>query len=148
MALKEQLRLDVADAMRAGDNEKRDTLRLLLAAIKQDEVDSQTVLNDADVQIVLAKQAKQRRESIADYEIAGRFEQAEYEEAELRIIDSYLPQMMRRQEIKEIAAKTIAELSADSPKDIGQVMGRLMPQIKGKADGRLVNEVVRELLQN
>ena len=72
----------------------------------------------------------------------------EYEEAELRIIDSYLPQMMRRQEIKEIAAKTIAELSADSPKDIGQVMGRLMPQIKGKTDGRLVNEVVRELLQN
>ncbi|UCC50400.1 MAG: GatB/YqeY domain-containing protein [Anaerolineaceae bacterium] len=122
-------------------------LRLLLAAIKQVEVDGQTTLDDADVQIILAKQAKQRRESIAEYEAAGRQEQADHEKAELDIIESYLPQMMSRQEVEEIAAQTIADLGADGPKDMGRVMGRLMPQVKGRADGSLVSEVVRDLLQ-
>ena len=148
MTLKEQLRLDMADAMRAGDSEKRDTLRFLLAAIKQVEVDDQLSLDDAGVQAVLAKQAKQRRESIADYEQAGRDDIAISEKGELIIIESYLPQMISREEITEIAAKTIADLGADGPKDTGRVMGSLMPQMKGKADGRLVSEVVRELLQN
>jgi uncharacterized protein YqeY len=148
MTLKEQLRLDMADAMRTGDNEKRDTLRLLLAAIKQVEVDEQQSLDDAGVQTVLAKQAKQRRESIADYERAGRADIADREIAELVIIESYLPQMMSREEITEIANRTIADLGADGPKDTGRVMGSLMPQVKGKADGRLVSEIVRELLQN
>ena len=146
--LKEQLRLDMADAMRAGDNEKRDTLRLLLAAVKQTEIDGQQSLDDAGVQAVLTKQAKQRRESIADYERAGRADLVDSEMAELVIIESYLPQMMSREEITEIATKTIADLGADSPKDTGRVMGSLMPQVKGKADGRLVSEVVRELLQS
>lgn len=147
MAIKEQLRTDMADAMRTGDKEKRDTLRLLLAAIKQVEVDGRTTLDDADVQIILTKQAKQRRESIAEYEAAGRQEQADHEEAELDIIESYLPQMMNRQEVEEIAAQTIADLGADSPKDMGRVMGRLMPQVKGRANGSLVSDVVRDLLQ-
>jgi uncharacterized protein YqeY len=133
--------------MRTGDKEKRDTLRLLLAAIKQVEVDGRTTLDDADVQIILTKQAKQRRESIAEYEAAGRQEQADHEEAELDIIESYLPQMMSRQEVEEIAAQTIADLGADSPKDMGRVMGRLMPQVKGRANGSLVSDVVRDLLQ-
>ena len=148
MTLKEQLRLDMADAMRAGDKVKRDTIRLLLAAIKQVEVDGQQSLDDADVQTVLAKQAKQRRESIADYERAGRADIADLEKAELVIIESYLPQMMSREEITEVATQTIADLGADGPKDTGRVMGSLMPQVKGKADGRLVSEVVRELLKN
>jgi uncharacterized protein YqeY len=147
MTLKEQLRLDMADAMRTGDNEKRDTIRLLLAAIKQTEVDGQKLLDDAGVRTVLAKQAKQRRESIADYERAGRVDLADREKAELVIIESYLPQMMNREEITEIATQTIADLGADGPKDTGRVMGSLMPQVKGKADGRLVSEIVRELLQ-
>lgn len=146
MTLKEQLRLDTADAMREGDNEKRDTLRLLLAAIKQTEVDSQQELDDAGVQLVLTKQAKQRRESIADYEKAGRDDIADLEKAELVIIESYLPQLMTREEITVIAAQTIADLGADGPKDTGRVMGSMMPKVKGKADGRLVNEVVRDLL--
>jgi uncharacterized protein YqeY len=148
MAIKEQLRSDMADAMRAGDKEKRDTLRLLLAAIKQVEVDQRSTLDDTDVQNVLAKQAKQRRESIAEYEAAERQEQANQEKAELEIIKSYLPQMMSRQEVEEIAAQTVVDLGATSPKDMGRVMGRLMPQVKGKADGSMVSEVVRELLQN
>jgi uncharacterized protein YqeY len=148
MMVEEQLRLDMADAMRAGDNEKRDTLRLLLAAIKQTEIDGQKSLDDEGVQAVLTKQAKQRRESIADYEHAGRGDLAEREKAELLIIESYLPQMMSREEITEMATQTIASLGASGPKDTGRVMGSLMPQVKGKADGRLVSEIVRELLQN
>ena len=148
MTLKEQLRLDMADAMREGDNEKRDTLRLLLAAIKQVEVDQQQSLDDSGVQLVLTKQAKQRRESLEDYAKAGRIDLAEQEEAELLIIESYLPQMMSREDIAQAANKTIEELAADGPKDTGRVMGNLMPQLRGKADGRIVSEVVRELLQN
>ncbi len=147
MAIKEHLRADLADAMREGDPEKRNTIRLLLAAIKQTEVDEQRTLDDAGVQAVLMKQAKQRRESIADYEQAGRLDLASQEKAELVIIESYLPQQMSREQIEAAAEKTIADLGASSPKDMGKVMGRLMPALKGQADGRVVNEVVRELLQ-
>ncbi|MEJ2749933.1 MAG: GatB/YqeY domain-containing protein [Anaerolineae bacterium] len=148
MSLKEQLRADMASAMREGDNDKRNTLRMLLAAIKQTEVDDQVTLDDAGVQSVLSKQAKQRRESIADYEKAGRAELAANEQMELTIIESYLPQMMSRAEIKTAAEAVVAKLGVTDMKSMGQVMGQLMPQVKGKADGRIVNEVVRELLQN
>lgn len=147
MNLKEQLRADTAAAMRAGDSDKRNTLRMLLAAVKQVEVDGQKELNDEGVQAVLSKQAKQRRESIVDYEKAGRPEMAANERMELGVIESYLPQMMGRDEIRAIASGVIAGLGDVGMKGMGQVMGQLMPQVKGKADGRLVNEVVRELLQ-
>jgi len=148
MGLKEQLLQDVKDAMRAGDAARRNTLRMLLAAIKQIEVDSRITLDDAGIQSALTKQAKQRRESIADYEKAGRDEMAAQEKAELAVIEAYLPQMMSREEIAALAQTIIAQLGVDSAKGMGQVMGRLMPQVKGKADGRLVNQVVRELLQS
>lgn len=148
MNLKDQLRADMATAMRDGDNDKRNTLRLLLAAVKQTEVDDQVTLDDAGVQVVLTKQAKQRRESIDDYEKAGRAEMAANEKMELTIIESYLPQMMGKEEVKALAAQVIAELGITDMKGMGQIMGRLMPQLKGQADGRIVNEVVRELLQN
>ena len=147
MSLKEQLRADMTAAIREGDTARRDTLRLVLAAIKQAEVDEQATLDDAGVQALLAKQAKQRRESIADYEKAGRPELAAQEAAEVALIESYLPQMMSRQEVEAVAAAVIAESGVTDVKGMGQVMGRLMPRLKGKADGRLVNEVVRDLLQ-
>ena len=148
MSMKETLQKDRITAMREGDTEKRNAVGLLLAAIKQEEIDSQTTLDDAGVTAVLTKQAKQRRESIADYEKAGRPEMAANEQAELAIIESYLPQQMGREEIKAIAAEVVAELDVHDAKGMGQVMGKLMPRLKGQADGRLVNEVVRELLQN
>ncbi len=147
MNLKEQLRADMAMAMRAGNADKRNTLRMLLAAVKQVEVDERKTLDDAGVQSVLSKQAKQRRESIIDYEKAGRPEMAANEKMELTVIEHYLPQMMGRAEIRALASGVIAGLSDVDMKAMGQVMGQLMPQVKGKADGRLVNEVVRELLQ-
>ena len=146
MTLKDTLRSDVAAAMRAGEIQRRDVLRMVIAAIKQVEVDSRQELDDAGVQDVLRKQIKQRQESIADFTKAGRAEDVEREEAEIAIIQAYLPQMMSREEIERLARAVVAELGAVDAKATGQVMARLMPQVKGKADGRLVNDVVRGLL--
>jgi uncharacterized protein len=148
MSMKETLQQDRIAAMRAGDTTKRNAIGLLLAAIKQEEIDGQITLEDDGVLAVLMKQAKQRRESIVDYEKAGRPEMLASEKAELTIIESYLPQQMDREQIVAIAAEIIAELGVTDAKGMGQVMGKLMPKVKGQADGRLVNEVVRELLQN
>ncbi|VAW32837.1 Transamidase GatB domain protein [hydrothermal vent metagenome] len=147
MSLKERLQNDRIAAMRAKETARRNTIGLLLAAIKQEEVDGQTTLDDEAVTAVLLKQAKQRRESIVDCEKAGREEMAASEQAELTIIETYLPQQMGREEIAAIAAGVIAELGVSDMKGMGQIMGQLMPKLKGQADGRLVNEVVRELLQ-
>jgi uncharacterized protein YqeY len=147
MSLKKQLQDDVTEAMRSGDTERRDTLRFLLAAVKQEEVDQQTELDDSGVEAVLAKQAKQRRESIVDANKAGRGDLAAKEAAELAIVETYLPEMMTRDEIRVAAEGVIAETGASGMQDMGKVMGQLMPRLKGSADGGLVGEVVRELLQ-
>lgn len=146
MTLREKLRDDLASAMRAGETERRDTLRLLLAAVKQEEVDSRRTLGDEEIQQVIAKQAKQRHESIADAERAGRQDLADEARAELVIIEAYLPEQMSREEIRAEAEAVIAETGASGMQAMGQVMGRLMPRLKGQADGRVVSEVVRELL--
>ena len=148
MSIKDTLQNDRIAAMRAGDSEKRNALGLLQAAIKQVEVDDQVTLDDEAVMAILMKQAKQRRESIVDYEKAGRAEMAANEKAELAIIETYLPQQMGREEITAIASEIMTDLGVTDMKGMGQIMGKLMPKVKGKADGRLVNEVVRELLQN
>lgn len=147
MDLKEQLRADMAAAMRGGEALRRDVLRMVIAAIKQTEIDTQRTLDDAGVQDVLQKQIKQRQESIADYTKAGRPAEVDREAAEIEIIEAYLPQMMSREEIEQIARPIIEEIGATDAKAMGQVMNRLMPHVKGRADGRLVNEVVRSLLQ-
>lgn len=146
MSLKEQLKQDTIDASKSGDNRKRDILRMLQAAIKQIEIDDRVTLDDAGVLQVLTKQAKQRRESIAEYTKAGRDDLVEQEAYELGVIEAYLPQMMSKEEIEVLVKQAIADTGAASSKDMGKVMGKLMPQVKGKADGRLVNEVVREQL--
>lgn len=147
MDLKEQLRADLTTAMREGQTQRRDVLRMVMAAIKQTEVDTRQTLNDDGVQDVLRKQLKQRQESIADYSRAGRQNEVDRELAESAIIEGYLPQMLSREEIEQLARTIISETGATDPKNIGQVMSLLMPHVKGRADGRLVNEVVRSLLQ-
>lgn len=147
MELKETLRADLAVAMRGGDAQRRDVIRMLLAAIKQVEVDTRHDLENDGVQDVLRKQLKQRQESIADFEKAGRPSEVTRELAESAIIESYLPQMMSREEIELLAGKIVNEMGSTDVKMMGQVMSRLMPQVKGRADGRVVNEVVRGLLQ-
>lgn len=147
MELKEQLRADMTAAMRGNDTQRRDVLRMVLAAIKQTEIDSRLTLDDAGVQDVLRRQVKQRQESIADYTRANRPDEVARETAEAALIESYLPQMMSREAVEELARAAIAETGVTDAKGIGQVMSRLMPQVKGRADGRLVNDVVRGLLQ-
>lgn len=147
MDLKEQLRADLNTAMRGHDTQRRDVLRMLLAAIQQTEVDSRVRLDDAGVQDVLRRQIKQRQESIADFTRAGRAEDVARETAEAELIAAYLPQMMTREEVELLARAAIAETGVRDAKGMGQVMSRLMPQVKGRADGRLVNDVVRGLLQ-
>lgn len=150
MGIREDMTADMKQAMRDKDNTTRDTLRLLLAAVKQAEVDGGKTLDDAAVQAIVTKQAKQRRESIDAYEGAGRTDLSEPEKLELAVIEKYLPQMMGRDEIEAIAKEVIGETGAEGPKAMGAIMGKLMPKIKaaGQADGKLVNQVVRELLSS
>jgi uncharacterized protein YqeY len=147
MNLKETLQSDVNSAMREGDKLKRDTLRLMLAAIQQEEVDQRITLDDEGCMKVLTKQAKQRRESIADAQKAGRDDIVAEEEAELAIIEAYLPQMMSREEIEAVAVQVIGEIDAGGMQDMGRVMGQLLPRLQGRADGKLTSQVVRELMQ-
>lgn len=146
MTLKQRLRSDMVGAMRSGDTTRRDALRLLLAAIKQVEVDGRSTLDDDGVLAVLTKQAKQRSESIADFEKAGRIEAVADEKLELDVIRSYLPQMMSREQVAETVAAAIIELGIKDVKGMGAVMSRIMPDLRGRADGRMVSEVVKELL--
>ena len=150
MGIREDMTADLKQAMRDKDNNTRDTLRLLLAAVKQAEVDGGKTLDDSAVQAIVTKQAKQRRESIDAYESAGRTDLSEPEKLELAVIEKYLPQMMGRDEIEAIAKEVFAETGAEGPRAMGAIMGKLMPKIKaaGQADGKLVNQVVRELLNS
>ncbi len=148
MSLKTELQADLKAAMRDGDKAKRDTLRVLMAAIKQEEIDGRSTLDDDGVLAILTRQVKQRRESIADYEKAGRPEQAGQEKYEISLIEAYLPQLMSQAEIEPIISQIIVDLGVTDMKGMGQVMGKAMAQLKGKADGRLVNQTVRQQLQN
>ncbi len=141
-----QIQAALKDAMRNKDNARRDTLRMLLNAVRQVEIDERRELSAEDVTAILQKEAKRRRESIDEYTKAGREDLAEGERAELAIIEEFLPQQLSREEIMRLAQEAVAQVGASSTKDMGKVMGALMPKVKGLADGKLVNEVVRELL--
>lgn len=147
MTLKEQLQADLAAAMRSGETEKRDTLRGLMAAIKQVEKDEGVILDDAGILTVLNKQIKQRRETIADAERAGRPDMIAVAAAEIARIEQYLPRQLSRAEIETVVETIIQQLGVTDVKGMGQVMGRVMGQLKGQADGGLVSQIVREKLQ-
>jgi len=146
MTLKDQLNDDLKAAMRSGDEPRKNAVRLLLAAVKQVEIDQRVTLDDAGISGVLQKEAKGRRESIADAHKAGRADLVAGYETELRIIESYLPRQLTRDELVEMAKTAIAEAGATDAKQIGAVMKLLTPHTKGQADGKLVSEIVRELL--
>ena len=146
MTIRAQLQNDIKDAMKRGDSGRRDVLRSLMAAIKQVEIDERITLDDDGILSVISKQAKQRRESIADYEKAGRAESVAEEQAIVAIIEEYLPQQLSEDDIRTKAAAKIAELGVENPRGMGQVMSALMADLKGQADGKLVSKVVRELL--
>ena len=146
MTLKEKLSADLKQAMRDHDENRKVALRLLRAAIVNEEVDKGHPLDDAEVMAVAAGQARQRRESIEAFRSAGREDLARQEEAQLQVLRDYLPEQMSREEVEQAAREAIAAVGATGPKDVGPVMRELMPRLKGKAEGSLVNQVVRELL--
>jgi uncharacterized protein YqeY len=146
MTLKHRLAEDLKQALREGDERRKSTIRMVRAAITNAEIERGEQLGDEDVLAVIAKQAKQRRESVTEFAKAGRQDLVDQEERELQILLSYLPAQMSRDEIEVAAQEVITEVGATSMAQMGEVMRRLMPQLKGKADGSLVNQVVREIL--
>ena len=147
MTLKERLESDMRASAKAQDVTKRDTLRFALSALHNEEVAKRRDLTDDEIVAVLGKQAKMRRESIEAFDKGGRAELAAKERAELAVIEGYLPAQMGRDELVALAKAAIAESGASSPTDQGKVMQRLMPQVKGKAEGKAVAEVVGSLLR-
>ena len=134
MTLKAQLQQDMKDAMRSGDKRRLGAIRLILAAVKQREVDERIELDDAQVINVLDKMAKQRRDSLEHYEKAGRDDLAEQETFELDILKAYLPEQLGEAEIDALIDAAIQATGASSMKDMGKVMGQLKPKLQGRAD--------------
>jgi uncharacterized protein YqeY len=151
MDLRQQLAEDLKEAMRQQDGLRKRTIRSVIAAVKkaETELDSsgeRRSLGDEDVLAIIAKQAKQRQESMAEYEKAGRQDLVDEEEAELIILQAYLPQQLTREQIEVEAREVIQEVGASNLRDLGKVMKPLVARLRGRADGRLANEVVRDLL--
>ena len=144
--LKQKLVEDLKQALKGGDKVRRSVIRLVMAAIKNAEIARQVTLDDADILGIIAKEARQRRESIEAFRQGNRQDLVTQEEAELAILNQYLPQQMSREEIITEARRVIEEVGARGPGDKGKVMSKLIAQLKGKADGREINTVVTELL--
>ena len=145
--LKQKLIDDLKQAMKNGDVVKRSVIRLLMASIKNVEIARQAVLNDVDILGVIAKEVRQRQESIESFKQGNRHDLVVKEEAEMAVLKEYLPQLMTREEIAAEARRVIEEVGAQGSADKGKVMPKLIDRLKGKADGREINAVVTGLLQ-
>jgi uncharacterized protein YqeY len=146
MSLQDQLTNDMKDAMRAKDSVRLTTIRQLRSAIKNKEIELGKSLDDESIVGVITTQGKQRREAAQMYRENDRLELAEKEDAELEILLAYLPAQLDEAELRSVISAVIAEVGAASPKDMGKVMGPVMAKTRGCADGKLVNQLVKELL--
>lgn len=148
MSLKDRLVEDMKVAMKAKEEGKvrLSVIRMARAAIKNAEIDKRTEFSDEQVIEVLAREVKMRRDSIEEFSKANRPDTVKALEEEISVLMEYLPQQLSEGEIRQLAQETIAAVGAQGPKDLGKVMGSITPKTKGRADGKLVNQVVRELL--
>ena len=146
MSLKAQITEDMKTAMKAGDKDRLKVVRLMLAAVKQVEVDTRKDLTDDDVIAILTKMVKQRRDSVEQYTNAGRTDLAEQEEAEIAIIEHYLPEQLSTEEIAAIIDEVIAATGASGPQDMGKVMGQLKGKLAGRADMGAASALVKQKL--
>ena len=146
MGLEERLMADLKDAMRNRQELRVSTIRFARAALGNEAIDKRRPLTEEEAMAVLARQVKQRRESIEEFKKGNRQDLVAKEQQEMEILLEYLPQQMSRDEIAEAARAAIQETGASGPNDFGKVMSRLAPALKGRADGRAIGEVVRELL--
>jgi uncharacterized protein YqeY len=147
MTLKNQLNDSMKDAMKSGDEVRKRTIRMALAAVKQVEVDKRLELDDAAIMALLQKEIKNRRESLGEAQKANRADLIEANEAEIKVIESFLPKAMPAEELRALVQATIAEAGAASPADMGKVMKLVMPRVAGKAPNDVVSATVKELLQ-
>ena len=147
MELQERIDRALKEAIREQSETKRNAIRLLLTAIKVKEKELKRVLNEVETQQVIASQIKQRRDSAEQYQAAKRADLAGKEEDEIRILQAFLPEALSPEALEQLVNEAIAEVGAQSVKDMGRVMKALMPKVAGRADGKQVNELVRSKLQ-
>ena len=147
MSIREQLESTLKDAMRASDDLRKRTLRMVLSAIRLAEVDKGSLLEDAGVMAILQKEIKSRQESIADAQKANRPDLIEASQAEIGVLETFLPRQLSASELEELARQAIAEVGATSPREMGQVMKLLAPRLQGRATGDQASQIVRKLLQ-
>ncbi len=146
MSFTDKIKDLVAKALKAGDKERTATLRLLLSALKNREIELRRPLEDDEAQKVIKTMVRQRRDSIEQYEKGGRTELARAEAEEIKILEEFLPAALTPEEIEKIVKETVAELGASSMKDMGRVMKTVMSKTQGRADGRTVQEIVKKTL--
>lgn len=147
MSIKTQLNESMKDAMKSGDEVRKRTVRMVLAAIKQAEVDRRTELDDAAVTSILQKEVKNRREAMEEAKKANRTDLVETNQAEINVLQAFLPQAMPAEELRTIIQEVISETGASTPADMGKVMKTVMPKVAGRAPNDMVSATVRELLQ-
>jgi uncharacterized protein YqeY len=146
MGLQENLSAELLSAMKAKDAVKTSTLRLVIAAFRNEEIKRKKALTDGDALEVIQSEAKRRRESMDEYKKANRADLAAKEEAELSVLQQYLPEPMSEAELQKLVETTIQSVGAKGPQDMGRVMSALMPQIKGRADGKQAQQLVQKLI--
>ena len=146
--MKEQLLQDLKEAMREKDTIKKDAITMLRASILQVEKDTQKTLNDDEICAIVAKEVKKRKESLKEYEEANREDIVESLKREIEVLSKYLPEQLTKEEIEKLVEQAIVESEATSMKDMGKVMSNLRPKTAGKADGKLVSDIVKEKLAN
>ncbi|MFC6649241.1 GatB/YqeY domain-containing protein [Paenibacillus rhizoplanae] len=147
MNLSERLNEDMKQAMKSRDKFRLSTIRMVRSTIKYLEIDLKRTLDDNEVLDILSREIKQRKDALQEFEAAGRDELAASTKAEIEIIIKYLPEQLTEEEIKVIVQQTIQETGASSKSEMGKVMSALMPKVKGRADGKLVNQAVQQFLQ-
>lgn len=145
MSLKEKLMEDLKTSMKNKDTIRKNTITMVRAAIKQIEVDQRKDVQDEEILEIISKQAKERRLAIEDFERGSREDLVSQTEAEIEILLQYLPQQLTEDEVEQIVVETIKEINATSMKDIGLIMKAVMPKVKGKTDGNIVNKVVKKI---
>ena len=146
MSLKDDIKEAMKAAMRAKEKERLGTIRMIQAEIKRIEVDERVDVDDDRLLVILDKMCKQRRDSITQYEDAGRTELADIERQEMSVIEEFLPEALSDEELDQIVTKAIADSGAESPRDMGKVMGLVKPQVQGRADMGAISKLVKEKL--
>ena len=147
MSLKQKLQEDLKSSMKNKDTIKKSVITLIRSSIKQYEVDNRVELGDDEIVDLIAKQLKQTRDSREEFAKAGRDDLVSKAEAEIEVLKEYLPQQLSEEELNEIVISTISEVGATSMKDMKKIMTSIMPKVKGKAGGKLINELVKKNLQ-